>query len=382
MVQSADSKARTWPQRVRPELRRLLRATASLVRRKSASAGALPPLYELAHARLGQVLLGKYRLEHVLGVGGMAAVYAATHRNRRQFAIKMLHPGLSSSAELRERFAREGYITNSVEHAGAVAVLDDDVAEDGSAFLVMELLEGMSVEQLLTTHGAPLPLSASWLIADQLLDVLAAAHTRGIIHRDLKPGNLFITRDGTLKVLDFGLARLHDETARATLTGATLGTPAYMAPEQAFGRASELDAKADLWAVGATLFELVSGEFVHDGVEPQQLLALLATQPARPLQSVARSVPGSLAQVVDRALSVDKQLRWASAAEMREALRHAHLEAFGVELTSVPKRVLAELLADPPQPQLPAPARPVGRWLLFAAALLALCALAAWRAAN
>jgi serine/threonine protein kinase len=325
---------------------RVLSEAITLGRRKT-QADAAQPLSVLAEARLGHVLRGKYRLERVLGVGGMAAVYAATHRNRRRFAIKMLHPELSLSPAIRSRFQREGYVTNTVNHVGAVAVLDDDVAEDGSAFLVMELLDGMGVDALQEMHGPALPVTAALAIADQLLDVLVAAHEKGIVHRDLKPANLFVTREGKLKVLDFGIAHLREaHGGEATLTGTTLGTPAYMAPEQAFGKVSELDAKADLWAVGATLFALISGEFVHEGASPQQLLALLGTRPARSLGSVAPAVPEAVAQVIDRALSVDKHQRWPSAAAMRDALRQAQVEAFGSAFTTAPERLLADFLVS------------------------------------
>jgi serine/threonine-protein kinase len=310
----------------------------------------------------------------------MATVYAATHRNRRRFAIKMLHASLSVSPSLRERFQREGYVTNSVNHAGAVAVLDDDVADDGSAFLVMELLDGMSVDHLLDKHGPALPLPAALLIADQLLEVLEAAHENGIVHRDLKPGNLFVTRDGTLKVLDFGIARLHDESSgQRTLTGTTLGTPAYMAPEQVFARASDVDATADVWAVGATLFELISGQLLHHGEDPQQVLTLLATNPVRSLATVALTVPEAVAQVVDRALAIDKLSRWRSAAAMREALRQAHLKAFGAELTSVPKRVLADMLVvDTPSTSPVERPRAFARRAWLIAALLLLTSILVW----
>jgi serine/threonine protein kinase len=183
----------------------------------------------VARSRLGRVLRGKYRLDRVLGVGGMAVVYAATHRNKKRFAIKMLHPELSIRDNIRTRFLREGYVANSVEHPGAVAVLDDDVAEDGSAFIVMELLNGAPVDEVWTRHGKQVPLGIVLAIGDALLDVLVAAHGKKIVHRDIKPANLFLTNDGRLEVLDFRIARLQDHTAgEATATGAMLGTPAFM----------------------------------------------------------------------------------------------------------------------------------------------------------
>ena len=165
-----------------------------------------------AQARIGAVLRGKYRLDRVLGVGGMAAVFAATHRNGKEFAVKLLHPEPSLQADMRARFLREGYVANAVKHAGAVTVIDDDVTEDGSAFLVMELLEGKTVEAVWDERAGrrTLDLRVVVAVAMQLLDVLAAAHKNHVVHRDVKPANLFITRDGQLKVLDFGIARIRD----------------------------------------------------------------------------------------------------------------------------------------------------------------------------
>jgi serine/threonine-protein kinase len=286
-----------------------------------------------SNARVGMTLRGKYRLDRVLGVGGMAAVYAATHRNQKQFAVKMLHPELSLREDIRTRFIREGYAANSLKHAGAVAVLDDDVAEDGSAFLVMELLEGAEVEALWRS-AAPVPLGASLAVIDQLLDVLVAAHSKGVVHRDIKPANLFLSRDGTLKVLDFGIARLRDAAGgdHATHTGMLLGTPAFMAPEQALGQSSDIDGQTDIWAAGATLFTLLTDRPVHEAVNAQQIMIKAATTPPRSLASVARVHPAIVA-VVDRAIAFRKADRWPTAAAMRDALRKAYVAVFGEEIS-------------------------------------------------
>ncbi|MGO8994195.1 MAG: protein kinase domain-containing protein [Polyangiaceae bacterium] len=298
---------------------------------------------EMADARLGRVLRGKYRLDRVLGIGGMATVYAATHRNKKRFAIKMLHPELSVRENIRTRFLREGYVANSVDHAGAVAVLDDDVAEDGSAFVVMEYLDGAPVDQVAARHDGPVPLGLAVSIGDALLDVLAAAHAKGVIHRDIKPANLFLTTDGRLEVLDFGIARLHDETGTgATQTGAMLGTPAYMAPEQARAESSKVDGQTDLWAAGATLFVLLTGQLVHEGENASQLLIAAGTRPARKIRSLAPDVPKAIAEVIDKALAFQKPERWASAKEMREALQNACVEATGMPVAVLPKTPRAE----------------------------------------
>jgi serine/threonine-protein kinase len=275
---------------------------------------------ERAHERIGQVLRGKYRLDAVLGVGGMAAVYAATHRNRKRFAVKVLHAHVASRSSALRRFLREGYVANSVGHPGVVNVLDDDVAEDGSAFLVMELLDGITAEALRRATGNALPMDVVLTIADQLLDILEAAHLRSVIHRDIKPSNLFILRDGTLKVLDFGIARLLEPSGGVITTGATFGTPAFMAPEQALGRTTEIDGRADVWAAGATIFTLASGQLVHDGANAEQMFVNAATRPARSLSTIP-SVDVAMASIVDRALSFERSDRWASAGAMRDAIR-------------------------------------------------------------
>jgi len=298
-----------------------------------------------ARERIGRVLKGKYRLDHLLGVGGMASVYAATHRNGKTFAVKVLHPAPSLQPGLRARFLREGYVANAVQHPSVVAILDDDVDDDGSAFLVMELLDGATLESLCLPRGRRLPVPAALCIAHQLLDVLAAAHARDIVHRDVKPANLFLLRDGGLKVLDFGIARLHepDPDSSATQTGQILGTPAFMAPEQARGE-GQIDARTDVWAAGATLFTLLSGELVHEGDNGRMVLVQAATSPARPLADVAPEVPPPVLEIVAKALQFEPELRFESAAEMRDAVERAHLELFGAQS----REPLKELLAGVP----------------------------------
>jgi serine/threonine-protein kinase len=274
-----------------------------------------------ARARLGAVLQQKYRLDKLLGIGGMAVVYSATHlRNANRVAVKVLHPELSSDAGLRARFLREGYMANSVDHRGTVRVLDDDTAEDGSVFLVMELLDGETLEARWERNDRRLGLREVIHLMTDLLDVLTAAHAKGIVHRDVKPENLFLTRDGTLKVLDFGIARVRQASSDHTRTGDVFGTPNFMPPEQALGRSADVDALSDLWSVGATAFALLSGRFVHVGRNVQEMIIRSATRPAPPLETVVPEAPPVLCAVVDRALAFAKADRWPSAAEMREAL--------------------------------------------------------------
>ncbi len=300
---------------------------------------------ERAQRRVGTTLCGKWQLDCVLGVGGMAAVYAATHRNRNRVAIKMLHPELSIDESIRERFLREGYVANTIDHPGAVRVLDDEVTEDGAAFLVMELLEGENVEQRAARKGGALALYDALDVADQLLDVLAVAHDVGIVHRDIKPDNLFIAQGGQLKVLDFGIARLRQGSVGSTRAGSFMGTPAFSAPEQARGRWNEVDCRTDVFAVGATLFSALTGRPVHEAETPSEQLALAISTAAPRLASVLPDVPDEVAAIVDRALAYDKADRWANAREMQAAVR-AVLASLppGPPLSSPPRRIAAPLV--------------------------------------
>jgi eukaryotic-like serine/threonine-protein kinase len=288
-----------------------------------------------AERRVGQTF-GKYRIERVLGAGGMATVYLAVHRNGHKVALKVLSAELGSDDDMRARFVREGYAANSIDHPGVVRVIDDDVADDGAPFLVMELLEGETVHGRLTAAGGVLSAREVLALAYQLLDVLAVAHARGTIHRDLKPDNLFLTHDGTLKVLDFGIARIvmPQSGSDPTRTGRAMGTPAYMAPEQAFGKTRDIDARTDLWSVGATLFTLLSGCYVHEAENAAQLVVFAATRPARPLRSVAKDVPEEVAAIVDRACAYERADRWQDARSMQRAVSDAYRRLFGADVAS------------------------------------------------
>ncbi len=292
-----------------------------------------------AEARVGRTLHGKYRLDALLGVGGMASVYRATHRNGLRVAVKLLHVHHALNGDLRARFLREGYAANRVDHRGAVRVLDDDTADDGSVFLVMELLEGQTLDTLWRQAKQRLSQDVVCELAGQLLDVLVNAHAKGVVHRDVKPENLFLTDEGVLKVLDFGIARLPESTGSGarTLTGCTIGTPAFMAPEQALGRARDIDAQSDLWGTAATMYTLLSGRSVHEGETVEEVLIRAATEPARSVLSVVPDLSPQVAEVIDRALAFDKQDRWPDAAAMQVALACAVGAPFGESLAIEPR---------------------------------------------
>lgn len=283
--------------------------------------------HEAARARLGATLKGKWKLDKVLGVGGTASVYAASHRNGKRAAIKVLHPELSAQLEFRERFLREAYVGNHIEHPGALTVHDDDATDDGCAFLVMDLLEGENLEARRTRKGGKLgPLEVLSLV-DAVLDIVHAAHQKGVVHRDIKPENLFVTLENEVRLLDFGVARINvPEDPTQTLAGISMGTPAFMPPEQASAHWNEVDERSDIWALGASMFVLLTGTYVYRGGTVNESLVQAITGTAPKIQTIDPSIPSLVAQVVDRALEREKTFRYATAAEMQSDVRKAYRE--------------------------------------------------------
>jgi eukaryotic-like serine/threonine-protein kinase len=306
-----------------------------------------------ARQQIGRLLQKKYRLDSLLGVGGMASVFAATHRNGNRVAVKLLHPELTLNKEALSRFLREGYAANKVEHRGTVRVLDDD-HEGSEAFLVMELLDGETVEALAERSSGVLNPSRVLILAYQVLDVLAAAHDKGIVHRDIKPENLFLTKGGVLKVLDFGIARVRESTTGMTVTktGNTFGSPAFMAPEQALGRSREIDARTDIYAVGALMFNLLSGEFVHVAESAHEMVIVAATKPPRSVGAVMPETPQPVVELVDRALAFESRARWPDARSMQKAVRETYEALYGAPFPSLPEMSddAPKSAGDPPAP--------------------------------
>lgn len=286
--------------------------------------------------KAGDLLDGKWRIEGLLGEGGMGAVYAARHlRNGREVALKLLHPAVAADRAARERFLQEGYAANQVDHPGAVQVLDDGVCHEG-VFLVMERLRGASIESVAERRGDRLDLLATLSILDAALEIVDAAHQKGMVHRDLKPENLFLTEQGALKVLDFGLARVRQSESgvKLTATGVPMGTPAFMPPEQSLAHWDEVDASSDVFALGASAYTLLSGQLVHPARSAPEMLVMASTRQARSIRHAVPQVPPAIAEVIDRALAFDRHQRYRDAGAMRAALRAA-LARSGVTLPSL-----------------------------------------------
>jgi serine/threonine protein kinase len=303
-------------------------------------------LDRLARERVGSVLSEKWTVEKLLGVGGMAAVYAARHRNGARAAIKILHPELSRNKEVRERFRREGYAANLVEHAGVVKVLDDEVVTTGpytgTVYLVMELLVGELLQERLE-RGPAMGEIEFLEIAASILEVLDAAHARGVIHRDLKPENLFLARDENgdvpkvrVKVLDFGLARLQ-EGVSITTYGLALGTPSFMSPEQAAGRTDEIDGRTDLFALAATGFRIRTGRKIHEAENPVEMVTKMAKLAAPPIRSACADVSAPFERIIDKGLQFRREDRFASAAQMSGDVRRALAELEAAKTQKAPR---------------------------------------------
>jgi serine/threonine protein kinase len=298
-----------------------------------------------AAARVGKTLCGRWHLDRLIDVGGMAAVYAATHPDGTRGAIKILKARAELTPEVSCAFLRKG-------HPNAVRVLDDQVDDEGNVCVVMELLEGRTLREWAQNEGGKLAPDRVLRIVDQLLDGLAALHDAGIVHRDIKPENLFLTTSGQVKILDFGIAWVGEKGANAAepKAGVVMGTPDFMSPEQARGRWDLVDEQSDLWAVGATAFTLLSGELVHNEPTLDDLLTAVFEKPAR---SLAAALPGAhpaLVDVIDRSLQRRRADRWPDARAMQSAVWTAFRTIYGTEMRFAAPPVPVPEKATLPQP--------------------------------
>ena len=278
-----------------------------------------------AESRIGQVIADKYRISRLLGRGGMGEVYEARHVVvGRRFALKFLREHSARSQDSLSRFLCEAQAAGALDNEHIAAVLDFDTAADGSPFLVMEYLAGESLAALLTREG-PLPVPRAIAILIQVCSGLDVAHRAGIVHRDLKPDNLFVTQlpSGAelIKILDFGIAKLTDPGSDGAITssGVILGTPFYMAPEQARGERN-VDFRADIYALGVIAYELLSGKKPHPGEGYNAILAHILTQPVTPLVTLRPGLDPGLVAVIECALASDPARRQSSIAALAEEL--------------------------------------------------------------
>jgi serine/threonine protein kinase len=277
-------------------------------------------------SREGEVFAGKYRLDTMLGSGGMGEVYRAENLGLgRAVAIKLLREEHGESSEVVMRFLREARAANIVRHPNVVDVLDIGQAEDGTPFIVQELLEGEDLAHYVHARGGRLSADETVQLLIPAIDAVAYAHRRGVIHRDLKPENIFLARDPTgavvPKLLDFGISRIvAAEEQRMTATGMSIGTPAYMSPEQI--RADKVvDARTDVWSLGVILYEVLAGVLPFQSSSHTGLFVKIVTEAPVPLAVALPGVSPRLAAVVEKCLSARVEGRYGSAADIARDLR-------------------------------------------------------------
>jgi serine/threonine-protein kinase len=284
--------------------------------------GALRLAELVATGRIGQTIDDTWRLVRLLGTGGMGQVFEAVASDGRRVALKLLRPELAAHPEIVRRFVRERTASRRIDHRAFVPIIADGTTAEGAPYLVMELVDGQTLRATVKRDG-PLPEARVRQIGAELLEAIAAAHAAGVLHRDVKPDNVAIDRDGALRILDFGIARISagdddaSTTVSATVTGQMLGTPAYMPPEQARAIPSQIDERADVFATAATLVFLLTGKAARPATGT---LFEAMTQPVPSVRTLAPEVSPALARVLDRALSFDKGDRFPSALAMRDAL--------------------------------------------------------------
>jgi serine/threonine protein kinase len=264
----------------------------------------------------GQVVAGKYRLNALLGTGGMASVWSATNTfTERQFAIKFLLPSFAKTPEAATRFLMEAKVSGRVQHPNVIEIIDVGQAEDGSLFLVMELLQGESLEHAMRQQKPPMTVFELLTVMLEVARAMAAAHRAGIVHRDLKPTNVLLHKDragiAVPKVLDFGVSKFVLEAERdnsLTIAGTVLGSPLYMSPEQARGQL-DIDHRTDVYAFGAILFEGVCGFRCFDAPNFNALIVTITTTEPKSVDQYAPQMPESLRALVRDCLATDKTKR-------------------------------------------------------------------------
>jgi serine/threonine-protein kinase len=275
----------------------------------------------------GVVLAGKYRIDKVLGTGGMGMVLAAWHLDLEQHvAIKVMLPELTSCPEAVARFLREARAAVKLRNEHVARVFDVGRLETGQPFMVMEMLVGQDMSQVLRASG-PLPLDRGVDLFLQACEAIAEAHAAGIVHRDLKPANLFLSQDAygapSVKVLDFGISKIRSQGTKPgtelTSTSALIGTPMYMAPEQ-MQRAKETDGRADVWALGCVLFELLTGRVAFAGEDIAQIVAAVIGGSPPSARTIRPDLPPAVDTVIARCLERDLSKRYQSVSELASDL--------------------------------------------------------------
>jgi len=304
-------------------------------------------------------IVGNYRLGEKIDEGGMGLVYRAVDTKiGRTVALKFLHPDLARDPKARGRFIQEARAASSLGHPNICTIFQIDETRDGETFLAMAYYEGETLQKRIAR--GPLALDEALDIAGQVAQGLSKAHARGLVHRDIKPANIFVTHDGLVKILDFGLAALAAE-ARLSTPGSHPGTPRYMTPEQA--RGEETDERSDIWSLGAMLYEMIAGVPAFPAEYDQASLLAIAGEKQKPLASRRAGAPAELERIVEKALAKDPDARYRDAEDLMVDLKRL---AKTVALKSAAARVSRAAASEPAPPR-----RRARRPLIVALSILA-----------
>src|SRR5947209_6136956 len=280
---------------------------------------------------IGRVLDGQYQIEEFIGEGGMGTVYRARHTLLSdKVAIKILPPEMRRNTAWLKRFQREGQAARRFHHPNSVMVHDLRTSSEGEIYLVMEFVEGRTLDEEVAARGGRLSLAEALQIIEPVASVLDAAHAQGVVHRDLKPSNIMITSHGTVKLLDLGVAKVSDLGAgmtQLTVTGQLLGTPYFMSPEQ-WGElprdgSEEIDGRTDVYSLGVVIYQITTGEFPFKGNSFVTLRRAHCHETPRPLEEINASIPHGWSRAVLRAMSKDRGDRQTTAGELARELRAA-----------------------------------------------------------
>jgi serine/threonine protein kinase len=301
--------------------------------------------------------IGNYKVTKFIGDGGMGQVWLAEHTLLgRKVAIKSLHPQFARNAGIRARFKQEAATLAHLQHPNIVA-LHDYIEEGDDAFLVMEYVEGTPLDELITHQTGPIPTEQLRELFGQILDGFVYAHSKRVVHRDIKPSNFLVTKDGNVKILDFGIAKILTESnQKLTKTGASMGTVLYMSPEQVRGEA--LDIRSDIYSLGVTLFQMATGQCPYNAESSEFLVYdQIVNKPLPPASQIYPGVTAAMEALISKATQKLAANRFQDCAEFKRALMAGEKQQVGSPANAELSKTVVDVAQTPPV--VSAPAQPM-----------------------